>query len=191
MTNVSELQALLAEYESSSDGLAMEIRLQFAHIITAALRKNRWSQRALANKANMPESTISEIVHADCNCQFDTIAKVLHALGVRVSIAAWFAAEDDGALAVADVSRLDPESEELSLVALIHRVSANTQLSQPSYTSGVESHGQEEVPFVNYDTGRTRTHRIPAISRPHRTANVAGQYSRVLSQRRTRVSSGL
>ncbi len=87
MGTLERLQARLAEFERSDwESVGIEIRTQFAGIINKAFQEKGWSQRQLAHAAGMHESRVSKLLHGDDNCELNTIARILFALGVRVSV---------------------------------------------------------------------------------------------------------
>lgn len=84
MTAVQEFRSLVEAVRNTHQSVAMDLRVQFACLVTQLLRDKGWTQSNLAEAADKaPESSISEIVHADANCTFETIGKILFALGVR------------------------------------------------------------------------------------------------------------
>ncbi len=79
---------LIGEVSHTWESAATDLRVQFSIAVEARLRERGWTQVRLAEEARMPESSISEIMHADGNPTVDTIARVLFALGLRGNLKA-------------------------------------------------------------------------------------------------------
>lgn len=83
---IASILNTLAEFNKTEEAAGMELRLSLSELILKNLKRKGWTQRELADAAQVKESLISRLVHADSNCTLDTAAKVLFALGVRVSL---------------------------------------------------------------------------------------------------------
>ncbi len=87
MREIDKLLSEVAELDASENGMAIDLRLDLAEIVLRNLRKRReWDQSALASAAGMAPAMVSRIVNSGANCQFSTVAKILHALGVRAKL---------------------------------------------------------------------------------------------------------
>lgn len=81
MEKVQDLLDTLKEHDDSPDGIAFEVRLDFADLINRGLDANGWSQKQLAEKAGMTEPAISLLARAGRNFTVETLGRVLFALG--------------------------------------------------------------------------------------------------------------
>lgn len=77
--------ARASDLEDAED-ISMELRLDFADLIMKYLKQKNWTQSRLAKECGISTPVLSRFVQADANCQLESIARVLHALGVRPSI---------------------------------------------------------------------------------------------------------
>jgi transcriptional regulator with XRE-family HTH domain len=81
MDKVQDLLDTIKEHDDSPDGVAFELRLDFADLINRGLDANGWSQKQLAEKAGMTEAAISVLARAGRNFTVETLGRVLYALG--------------------------------------------------------------------------------------------------------------
>jgi transcriptional regulator with XRE-family HTH domain len=79
---------MVCDLDASSEGVELDLRLDVASIIIQAMKIAGKTQRQLAVDAGMSPATLSRILHSNQNLRLDTIAKILHALGVKGRIAA-------------------------------------------------------------------------------------------------------
>lgn len=77
---------LLDEFEKTVPGFAGSLRLDFADLVMTGLRRKGFTQARLSDEAGVQESTISRVIHAEGNSTFETVAKLLHALGVKPTL---------------------------------------------------------------------------------------------------------
>ena len=142
MNAADEFRKLVESVRDTHQSVAMELRVQFACLVTDRLRSKGWTQAKLAEVAeNVPESSISEIVHADANCTFETIGKVLFALGVRGKLRAV------GAEGVArreeDVG--DTTARDVRVFAIIDQTESNKDGKKEDWLEDIEETGKETV----------------------------------------------
>lgn len=81
---IKEMLQELETFEKTDEAAAIELRTSFTKILIEHLRKKEWTQRQLAEAAGVKESYISRVLHGECNCTFDTAAKLLLALDAKV-----------------------------------------------------------------------------------------------------------
>jgi len=80
------LQQLDEEFEASAEGVGFQLRLDFAEILWRSLNQLGWSQAQFAKKTGWPDSFVSNLVHANQNCELDTLGKAFYTLGVKVKL---------------------------------------------------------------------------------------------------------
>lgn len=86
MNNTKALRKTLADFERTPESRGYELRLDLADLVISHLRRKGWTQKKLAEKANMKESFITRIVHAEQNCTLDVIGRLLFALDIRANL---------------------------------------------------------------------------------------------------------
>ena len=84
--DIQSLLKSLEEFEKTHESVALELRLSFTELIIDQLKRKGWTQRRLAEEAGMKEPAISRILHGDVNCTFETVGKLVWALGIGVRI---------------------------------------------------------------------------------------------------------
>lgn len=77
----------LKKFDATAAGLSYDLRADLAGIILRHLDGKKWTQKKLADAAGMKPSFLTRIIHHEQNCTFDVTARILHALGVRASLA--------------------------------------------------------------------------------------------------------
>jgi len=80
---IKQLQRTLEEFKRSPEAPGVELRFMFADLILEHLRKKDWNQKQLAKKANMKESFISRLIHAEANCTLEIVGRIHFALGIH------------------------------------------------------------------------------------------------------------
>ncbi len=80
------LQQLDEEFEASAEGYGFQLRLDFAEILWRTLKQRGWSQTQFAEMSGWSDSFVSNLVHANQNCELDTIGKAFHTLGVKAQL---------------------------------------------------------------------------------------------------------
>lgn len=87
MNTIKEILDQLAQSEETDEGIGISVRLDFAELIIRNLDlKEDWTQSRLATESGLKESYISRIIHSDANFQVSTLARIVRALGVRVTL---------------------------------------------------------------------------------------------------------
>lgn len=81
-----QLKTTEQAFDRSADALALHLRLDLSALVLEALEGLGWTQAALARATGIGPPKISAIVHADANCQIDTIARLLHALKIKARL---------------------------------------------------------------------------------------------------------
>lgn len=77
------VEAALAEFQDDPQSVGFHFRLDLSALLCEMLDEKGWSQKRLAEEANMLEPVVSRIINADSNCKLDTAGRLLYALGVR------------------------------------------------------------------------------------------------------------
>ncbi|UCE60656.1 MAG: helix-turn-helix transcriptional regulator [Phycisphaerales bacterium] len=83
---LEHLQQLDEEFERSAEGYGFQLRLDFAEILWRTLNQLGWTQTQFAERSGWSDSFVSNLVHANQNCELDTIGKALHTLGVKAQL---------------------------------------------------------------------------------------------------------
>ena len=83
---LNRIRNRLEAFDKSAVGYGAKLRLDLAEIIWRNLQQKKWSQRRLAKEARLADSIISNLIHGNKNCTFDTAGKVIHALGTYVTL---------------------------------------------------------------------------------------------------------
>ena len=86
MTTARDILRILDEYERKPESYGVKLRLNLAELVIQQLNVTGWSMRQLAETSGVSEAYISRILHSDANCSFDTVGKILFALGVRARL---------------------------------------------------------------------------------------------------------
>ena len=87
MNEAGEARALLEEAWFSPEGRATEFRMSLSALILGRLKELNWTQHALAEKVQRPDSFISRILHGDDeNITFKTAGLLLWAVGLRAEV---------------------------------------------------------------------------------------------------------
>ncbi len=84
MAKTHDLLVILESYENKAESRGYELRLSLADVMLRGLRARGWSQKQLADAAQMKASFINRIIHGDSNCTFDVAGRLLFALGIHV-----------------------------------------------------------------------------------------------------------
>ena len=61
-------------------------RLQLARQISTARKEKKMTQKAVAEKANMPQSVIARIESGTHSVSMDTVGRIAHALGKKIQL---------------------------------------------------------------------------------------------------------
>ncbi|MEX2217516.1 MAG: hypothetical protein WD749_02045 [Phycisphaerales bacterium] len=114
------------EFAQSAAYLAFQLRLDFADLILAGLKRRNLTQKDLGGLCGRGESFISRYVNSKGNCTFGVVARILFALGIRpklVDADEWealqqlkkrsMAASGDAHARVARIVHAGTEAEEL------------------------------------------------------------------------------
>jgi len=83
-----QTKQILDDYEQSIEGIDFDMRMDLAEIITSSLADNRWSQVDLGSRSGIDPSVLSRLIHARENFTVRTVARIVHALGLRGKIQA-------------------------------------------------------------------------------------------------------
>lgn len=86
MATTRALLKILDDFSESAEGTGHTLRLDFADLILLQLRKKGWTQKKLAEAAQMKESFISRIIHGNSNCTFDMAGRILFAMNVKARL---------------------------------------------------------------------------------------------------------
>lgn len=86
MTRINDLLKDLRDYEATPASHGLDLRLSLADIVLRALKRKGWTQKRLAQAAEMKESQITRVIHSDSNCTFDVAGRLLAALGMRAEL---------------------------------------------------------------------------------------------------------
>ena len=87
MSTINEILDRLSQSKETDEGIGISVRLDFAELILRNLDlKEDWTQSRLATESGLKESYISRIIHSDANFQVSTLARIVRALGVRVTL---------------------------------------------------------------------------------------------------------
>jgi plasmid maintenance system antidote protein VapI len=86
MATVNDLIRRHREYRKTPQSAGMQLRIDLSGIIAKKLHEKRWTQKQLADAAGLKESQVTNLIHSNKNCTFDTAGRVLHALGVKVAL---------------------------------------------------------------------------------------------------------
>ena len=87
MSTIKEILDRLSQSKETDEGIDISVRLDFAELILRNLdSKEDWTQSRLATESGLQESYISRIIHSDANFQVSTLARIVRALGVRVTL---------------------------------------------------------------------------------------------------------
>ena len=100
-----DLIGLLQEANAQPASAGLDLRLDLSGIVLRALRAKGWSQNDLARAAGMKPSFISRVMHSDANCEFETVGRILTALGLHGRLSATSDSgltNDDGYEVIAD-----------------------------------------------------------------------------------------
>ena len=76
-----------SDFDSSPNGWAVDLRLDFSHLILHEMHKRKLTQQDVADMCKMKSPALTRIIHNKQNCTFDTIAKVMFGLGIRPQLA--------------------------------------------------------------------------------------------------------
>lgn len=86
MSHVQDILKALDEYHQTPESRGMKLRLNLAEIILRHIKENNWTQKELARKTSFKDSFISRLLHSDANCTFETVGRILFALGVEAKL---------------------------------------------------------------------------------------------------------
>lgn len=78
-----DLLQLVDDLNARAEGSGLKLRLDLSGLILQRLRLLKWRQRDLARATGLKESFVSRVLHSNANCTLDTVARLLHALGVQ------------------------------------------------------------------------------------------------------------
>jgi len=74
---------LLNDFRERSDSVGFYFRLNLMSLLCELMDEKDWTQKQLANAADMQESFVSRVINAESNCTFDVAGRLLFSLGVR------------------------------------------------------------------------------------------------------------
>ena len=86
MAGIRDLRNSLEKFERTPQARSLDLRLTLSTLILNGLDRRRWTQKRLAAEAGMRESFVSRLIHAQSNCEFDTVGRILHALGTQAAL---------------------------------------------------------------------------------------------------------
>lgn len=81
-----ELQDALDAIESSASGYQLELSLDVADLVLRGLADRKMTQKDLSIASGVPEARITGYVHGNHNPTLLTVARLLHALGIKPRI---------------------------------------------------------------------------------------------------------
>ncbi len=82
--SIQGIHDALAEYEASPDGRCLTLQLDLARIVIRRLVELGWTYQDLANKASVPEETVSLVLNSEFDCTLGMIGKLLFALDIHL-----------------------------------------------------------------------------------------------------------
>ena len=88
MANTRVLLDLIDKFDEQYKGLAYDLRLDLADIVTIALSEKKLTQSQLAELAGMKPAMLTRIIHSQTNFTAETAAKLLFALGMKAKLVA-------------------------------------------------------------------------------------------------------
>lgn len=86
MNFLKYVEAIQKYTDESYVGYAMDLRFDVLDFIRKALKEKDMTQKTLAKKLFMKESQLTRILRAEANMTLETVARIYHAFGCKVTI---------------------------------------------------------------------------------------------------------
>lgn len=84
MGPIQAIRESMGEFEQTPESYGLTLRLNLAEIVNRWLQEHpEYQARDLAARSDLECFTIEAIIHAECNYGIDTVARVLHAMGLK------------------------------------------------------------------------------------------------------------
>lgn len=86
MASVSDILKKLDQYDKSSAGIGLQLRLDLVLIILNGLRAKNWTLSDLAEHSCLDMVRLEEIVNSEEDCTLETIGRICNTLDIKVSL---------------------------------------------------------------------------------------------------------
>lgn len=85
MNGIDLLLKDLSDFEQTSEGVAYDLRLDFADIVLKKIIEKGWTHEELAKRTGYSVDWMHRMAHSDCNLTIKQIGEICHAIGIKIT----------------------------------------------------------------------------------------------------------